>query len=175
MGTKNVEIMKAGMNAAVSTVMETKLTRSELIEIVILELEQDIKNKIADVKREFDELNNFSLADLYNDRVSLSFKFCEWSIGSGRRDECRVELAVDGDFKLPAFSNIKYRYAKLAELANLKRELEASLNELTSNKQKAKLNILKKCIETTAEGKVLLASLEQLKLSISAKLLGGGK
>lgn len=160
---------KLPLNVGTEEVMETKLTRSEAIELMLQEAVEQTQARIQQIENEIRDLEDLSIEEL---RELLG---CG-SIGGGRihhvtwRSEAHnttsasVEVSYDG---APAWLLAK-RDRKFA----LEKERSGlyDVQRALQDKGKAKLQIMKQVLEGSEPGRAFLKQIEQMSVALTSRL-----
>lgn len=150
--------------------IETKLTKTEAIELLVSEMKNELESKRSKLGAERDALaGSFTIDDF------PMFKYGKFSISKeyGNRNIFSVSFASKVNLSdLPA--EVVRKVTRLRELEDEIERLGKQSYEL-DNGNKAKLTILKTMLEGSEEGKRFLQLLDGLKLKVSPKLLGSGR
>jgi hypothetical protein len=149
------------------SLVETKLTKGEAIDLLVQEFKNDLEAKIKENERQIKELeSSFTTADLVAGTVrffTMSERYSHSKLMLSFRIE-RNQLSTSGKLKVDALE-------RLSEEREVMRKQEYAFE---SKGNKAKNMILKAMLEGSEEGKQFLALLDGLKLKVAPKLLPTG-
>ncbi len=144
-------------------IMETKLTRSEAIELMLEEAREQTGNRVKAIEKELHDLQHLSPDEL--DDLHAVAKNAHMRIAWNGE-----EVNVSFDVKSSAFPKwIKERRARQKDLEEERNTLYTVQRSL-EDKGKAKLAIMKQVLESNDEGRKFLAQVEQMSVALSAKL-----
>ena len=161
-------------------ILDMKLTRSELIDLITEEVEADLRSQLRKAKKELDGVtdeivayfNNMSDDDLINNLIMPEIR----KSLEGRRELSAGNLYYNRDNSV-SFGHV-YMTAKVPQtFVDRQTELNKTINDLQQKMQKlsskaGKLEIMKQMLATSEEGQKLLAQIQGFKRSASVKLLG---
>lgn len=164
-------------------ILDMKLTRSELIELILEEVESDLCSQLVKAQNELQTVNtevieyfkNMSDDDLINNCILPEIRKYLSSIKSKNR----LHLQYNLHFQYNNCVNFGYTYlyAKVPEIYTEKQtELHKIIDDIRQKMQKltskaGKLEIMKQMLSSSEEGQKLLAQIQGFKKSASAKLL----
>lgn len=156
--------------------VETKLSKSELVELVIGDMRSTTRKELKNVQAEIEQINGeiilSDVLDLIVGKVSVEKPF---SYREEKDDALpksyQVSVHVTQNVSLSKFPKhvqelLKRRHA----LQLMEEELQSRISKL-SDKGEAKNFVLKGLIEQTPEGKQFLQLLEGIKVKVDTKLL----
>ena len=186
--TKNAET-----RALLSSVIETKVTRVELIDMVIDRLRDELRIEREKINAEIDKLEASGDLELsVNASVKLLQQAKAWILPesitlrkhtrrewNSLRDEYvnsetvhTLKIAVDlpADVKPPAA--FLEAHARKNELEKALQEIDRRSAQLSAGRVKARSELVKQALEGTPEGAKVLEAIDMLGESVKAKLLG---
>jgi|SRR5579863_987901 len=170
-------------NTALAKALEqadTKITRSELIDLIQEEMESELTGEIKAVRRRLDALKSptYSFDDVKHLYQGRKFKLeVQWD-SYNRKTTARLTLNNEGysgigvDLKDPKFAEA------IQERAELQRELERLEEQhrnMVNSKRSVKVAIIKKCLEGTKDGRAIMDQVAALKSSLRKQLTAGNK
>jgi hypothetical protein len=164
---------------ALSAVVDTCVTRSEMIDLFVAELLEDVvakqktvKQQIAalpfDFKKEFLALTPEAAACREINCYSNKY----YSEGEKEKYTIRVLFEVAEKDLPKAYLSAEKERARLEEE---NQKLNKEYNRISSSKAETRLMIIRKALESTAEGQALLKNLSALKANVRMKLLPSKK
>lgn len=158
-----------------SDLVESKLSRSEVIDILLQDMESDAKKRLAEVQAEKERLFKEISKDILASLVSNSCFIARLSYGMSEQLEKRK-------FEINASVHLDFTKAPkaLQDAARRQVQLEAEERELgqviTSFGSKAARNtLLKKFLEGSDEGRLLLEKLDLFRNEVGGRLLAQAK
>jgi hypothetical protein len=148
--------------------VETKLTKTELIEVLISEMKASLDDKAAALKEEVKRIDQRYTVDDILELIGSKEVSIQYFENTYERPYYKIELSVrvapkdmPGDIK-----------EQCQEVTRLNKEV-ADLNQKSYklNARGARTTILKTLLEGSTQGREFLRLLEGLKLKVSTKLL----
>lgn len=160
-------------NDNLNTLIETKLTKGEAIDLLIEEMrvESEKREKVLELRIEKLQ-DSFTAADL---NISDKVRF---HVVPSYSDHSRLEVRIVGSLSQASLGPTAQ--AKLNELREIREEYEQLRKqnykfETKGNANRFKQVILKTMLEGTEEGQRFLELIGNLKLKVQPKLLGSGE
>lgn len=158
MAKKSVDVLPMSVDA--TGIMETKLTRSEAIELMLEEAKEQISAKMAALEAERNKLRNLTKDEVIElataGRVSFS-----WNRKGG-------DVNFTTPTKLPTwFVERQKRDEELGKEISLLTHTKYALDE----KGKAKLIIMKQVLEGSEEGRKFLEDVSKMALGLTTRLI----
>lgn len=148
--------------------IEMKLTRSELVDLVVEGLIADIQKQEAEHEKLKPEEPKFTAEE-------LSLQDLRFTISTGYKGNLYVSFDDDDERALKtapkAWKEWKAKYERWEKDGEVFR---TKLYELRKGKQRAKLEVIRSSLEMSPEGKQLLELVETFKVKLTTKLLKGG-
>lgn len=158
----------------VSSLVEQKITRTEMIDIIVGELVEDIQVKRDAAKAAEDAAQKAfetieANADLFlkflkNPTVELNYPY------NREKDTIQIEFKV----RIPQ-KNLPKEYVDARKAVKKAHEIrldfDSKIEKLTSNRQKVRNEIIKASLGTSVEGQSLLDMMGSFKASLKAKML----
>jgi hypothetical protein len=145
--------------------LETKVTRTEFLDLILDDMALEISGQIDAIRKRIAAVPSVPrklIVDLMPDDPEINY----WDDGTG--------LSVRIEFKVKrADVPAEYRERKAA-LAALDKELQPVKErqwKLQNGKAKARIELIRRSLEATGEGRKLLEEAASLKLRLSRKLL----
>jgi hypothetical protein len=148
--------------------VETKLTKSEVIELIIESMSSELKAQEHALEEELKTICNFPLSE-----VAALLTSATVNIRESWNDKSKIQLSLSAELK-----NVGALTARVGRMHAVQAELQrirTVRNELEGNKQRAKNEILKRFLEQTDEGRTVLEQINSFKLKLQTKLLAAAK
>lgn len=170
MAEKNPEVV----SSHASSVIESKLSKTEAIEIMVDDLTKELKRALANAEVELKKVSSLRTEDLMGhlpDAMSVTFN------AGGRYNEGIDKFSFNlGYVAIPAGTilrdpSLKERAQRIKDLTIEVANLQEQLHRLTSDKVSTKVAILKSILEQTTEGQEWLKQLENIR-RVAAKRFG---
>lgn len=164
MAKKKQEIVTAPVFNVSAEQLDTKLTRSELIDMIIEDVENEINDQIDKIKARMQELENTKLSDEDFSKIRNSIKVKFWNSGPNFNLHLDVDIE-DFDSLAPNFNEWKKLSKQMEELLKKKRSFDA---------KKAKNAIIRSILDRSADGQELLSRMKSTVIQLIAgqKALG---
>lgn len=165
--------------ASLKDMVETKLTKGELVDLVIGDMRSQTKRELNKVTAEMKELSqSIKLEDilpLIEGTVSVEEPYRSGDQDDSMPKQFRVSVHVKSDVSLSKLpKEVQQVLRRRHELKLMEKELNDRLQKL-HEKGEAKSYVLKGLIEQTPEGKQFLQLLEGIKVKVDTRLLLAGK
>lgn len=148
--------------------LETKVTRTEFLDLILDDMSTELSAQIDVLAKKKAAIPEF------DDKAFLKFIPAEPEINVHEYDN-RVRVRIEFTLKradLPAgFSD---REKKVAALDKELEPLERRLRQIRDGKAKARIELIRKSLESSAEGRDLLEQAATLKVTLSRKMLKAG-
>lgn len=177
----NVEVMKKDDTMELVTqVVESKISRTELMDIIVGKVKAELNEKLEEAKATRDALR--PAAEL----ISLKFvrdviarfvpafeveEWQKWVKGRYVHKGWRISL----DLKLPD-SRMPREFLeqrkKIAQADAAVNDAESALAQLQRTKHHARMELLRFALSATPEGKKVMVAIDRLTLKLKAKLVG---
>ncbi len=155
-------------NEKMDELIETKLTKTEAIDLLVEEMRTELEAERADVDRQMKALSaSITLKDLSPGLTDIRVDI---NVPGKYRSDYHVGIA--GDVKLSRFSaHVQSKLSRLKELTERQEELGKRHHELSESKARIRTVILKSLLEGSEQGQKFLELLDSLRLKVSPKLL----
>jgi len=152
-----------------SVPLETKLTRSELMDVILDEMESDLnsaRERLVTEEESLKRLTDIEASDLI--RVNgVKFKVeLTWD-GKVRLEFC----TGSGSVQVKPTPVVKDKVKRLSQISEEKQAFQSLREQVTNNRSKAKTALLKKFLEGSAEGRNILDLISEFRISLQKKLL----
>jgi hypothetical protein len=151
--------------------LETKLTRSEAIELMLEQAKELNDQRLKEIDEEHRELHKITHGELVMLTEAFSkggtIEFNGWGGGEGLSFGGRLLLK-----EMPAWA--KERQKRIQALADERSSLY-NIQRALNDRGKAKLAIMKQVLESSAEGKAFLSQIEKMSISLNGRLLKAEK
>lgn len=154
-------------------VFETKVTRAEMIDMILDDLTCELETQHDKVKKQLDAVEpKAELADF----LKLVPKGTEVEVSEAWNDEKVMNVSISFTVKTTALpTDYRLAHAQKKKLEEQKGSLRDQLSQLRKNRQHAKNEIIRKSLEATPEGRQVLSTISEFKVSIKQKLLPESK
>lgn len=164
--------------ASLKDMVETKLTKGELVELVIGDMRTQTKRELSRVQAEqkaiSEQIKLEDVLPLIDGTVTVEEPYRHGDDGS-MPTKLRVSVHVKSEISLSKFpKELQALLRQRHELKETEKELNDRLQKL-HEKGEAKSYVLKGLIEQTPEGKQFLSLLEGIKVKVDTRLLLAGK
>jgi hypothetical protein len=165
------------MGTNMNDIFETKLTRTEVLDLILDELTEELNSQIEPIEKELEALPgsdkikaDFALfaKKLTSQKVSIDEPY-DWDSG---------DYTVSVQVKMPRSAlpaEIRDVLVKRRKLETQKEAIQEQLRKLTNSKVRARNELIRKSLEASSEGKEIIARLTEFKFALRPKLLGAGK
>lgn len=157
--------------SAPSLPIETKLTKSEVIDLIIDSMTTELKQKQHVLEQELQAVSNFSVEEITDLLVTQGAKA---SIRESWNNKTLVTVNVQA-LEVKPTGALKDRLTKIHAINAELTRLRQVQNELEGNKARAKNEILKRFLEQTEEGRTVLEQINGFKLKLQTKMLAAAK
>lgn len=149
--------------------LETKVTRAELLDIILEDLLAELREKEADAEKRREALPPFDQRKF----LALLPASAEIEVNThcGKYDD---QIKVDISFRLPhssAPAGFWERFDANKRLEEEESKYRMEIRSLENNRSRAKAEVIRKMLEGSDEGVKLLAQVAEMKLAIKRKLL----
>lgn len=148
--------------------VETKLTRSEIIDLVIESVHEDLNKKKDELERALNSLRKVQLTPEIEKLVLSRTVVSIYVPYDGGQPTLSATVNDNDHFPLP--KELKNHGGQVIKLKKEINEVEQALRQL-QNKSAAKNTILKRFLEGTAEGRELLRRIGEFKMQLKTKML----
>jgi len=157
---------------AAQSIIESKLTKTEAIELMVAETLCDLRRARTNLAAEIARLEQVTVEDIIGLLKGKRVKLDVWE-DSSSRSEATLNMTIEGcNAKASKLEDpLKERVAKIRALSKQKRTIDESIHKLESDRQATKIGILKSILEGTPEGRAMLAQLDIIRHA-AAKRLG---
>ena len=158
-------------------IFETKLTRTEVLNLILDDLTAEIEAQREPLRVALEKVPGPDIADFIPHLAkAVEAGKAEIDLSSDYRQsgETRIRLT----FHLPDAKLPKPHLAAEAERNRLVEqidELNSQLNKLTTNRRKAQNEIIRRSLQGSAGGKLVLEAISGFKLALKRKLLPESK
>lgn len=158
-------------NTKLPSIIEAKLTKGEMVDILLGEVRGQLRAEVAAIQAEMDKLGRPSQKDL----AKCFTKPTEYSISIYNRDatiyvtadRSSLSFRMSDDKLPPSVKKWAERYLVLQAKLNA---AENRLRQFNERKSDAKTMALRDVLEKTAEGRVLLEQIEVLKATAMQRM-----
>jgi hypothetical protein len=163
--------MKTELQTLMQQVVDTKITRNELLDLITHRVDSELSEQLADIQMQSDQIR-FTIGDmlpLFRMRSDENVKLNRaWN-----NEQTYVRLVIDSMeislADLPA--KVRARYEQLQKLSAQRRELESKRSMLKRGKQSARIEMIRQSLSSTLEGQKVLAAIEELKDHVRDNIL----
>jgi hypothetical protein len=158
-------------------VVDSKVTRTELLDLIVDRVAKEIQAEIADLEKEKEaivaktKIKPKDVRKFFNaDDVTLDIS-TGWGV---RADTVRLKLEIV-DFPVSQLPE-KYEQRKvlLKPVSERLNNAYARLRQLRDGKSKARLAMVQESLTSTPQGRRILEAIDGLKETVKARLLGSG-
>lgn len=159
---------------------DTKMSKSELIELIIEEMSSEIEVELAQVNERLEELENktFAAADVEHllKRARFRIRVDTWNMRNrnGAPDASLQFSTRDGDGDelevSPSDRIFGKHIGECVELSQRRDELQRQKSRFETQKKQVKATIMKRVLEGTAEGRNVLEQIQNLKVNLRKQL-----
>jgi hypothetical protein len=162
---------KLPLNVGTEEVMETKLTRSEAIELMLQEAAEQVEARQKQIEKEMSDLEDLAPEELREllDVGAITggrIHHVHWRVESGHT---QTSASIEVDYTKAPSSLLAKRDRKI-ELEQERGRLYDVARAL-QDKGKAKLQIMKQVLEGSEQGRAFLRQIEQMSLALNARLI----
>lgn len=162
--------------SAPDEIFETKLTRTEVLDLILDDLIEEVNAQILPLAKREQALEKIEpkLADFLH-TIPATAKVEASSPGRWDEDKrCRVTIS----FRLKPSELPKPWADRCSELAEVEKDLRSLRDQrtkLTENRRRALNEIIRRSLESSPGGRRVLDTVAAFKLSVHKRLLGEGK
>ena len=161
--------------AVLAQVIESKLTRTEVMDLIIDRLRISLSEKIRAKQAEHDAIDPalsprqaMALVRAHFDNISVRLETEGWGDDRGRQ---KLKISVP----LPIAAQLPKSYTdaleKKAKLAAELRELNGQRGRISNGKVRARTELLRTTLESTPEGARILRAIDTLKGAVQGQLV----
>lgn len=176
MGKRKKEDPAAPQVINVEAIVESKLSKSEAIGLIIDAAQRRVNERIEEIGRKLNELANIGHEEgmklAHGGKVRVDFR--TWNASHGHSPT--VVIAVNREYTMASMPTaLLKRYSRYVELEAERGRLysmQGALNE----RERAKNYVLRQTLEGTEEGRALLQALDAMSIRLGGQLeLAAGK
>jgi hypothetical protein len=155
-----------------ATSADVKLTRSELVDIIVHEMQSEAKKEETRIVDKIKEINaSFTVEDVMPLLRGKSFSFGSYSLEGPTRFELFVgrDENDDGETVTVTVDDpvLGDRLAKLAELKEQLQEVKEKQYKMMSNQRDIKMEVLKRMLEGSEDGRSILDQISKIKVNLN--------
>lgn len=166
----NSNLAIAEKQALMQQVLDQKLSRTELLDLIIHRVNSELSDQIDAIEREEEKLKRYEVKDfiaLARDRGQIGASSLKWQNNDGT-------YSITIDFKaraeeLPA--RVQKQLTRRAELEKQRKELLSKRHMLQNGKYNARIAMIRESLNSTPQGKKILEAIEALKDHVRDNIL----
>lgn len=171
-----MDLAKLNGNALLASVVDTKLTRSELLDLMVGQVDAELLANLNKLKQEREALSNIPVKDVLpllkeHGTVKLG-AWKHYGVSRATDVSIDVDMRIHRDLLPPKLAALLDRREELGKAIG---KAEAQRNKLIYGKRDARLEMLRQSLATTPEGAKVLDAISSFKDSVKARLLGSGE
>lgn len=156
----NIEKRDEEKRALMQSVLDQKLSRAELLDLIMSRIDEDLLAQIAALDAEDSELDQFELKDflpLLRTQGKLKVKH-HW------RNDNQIPIVVEAQLNLKTLPlKVQKKLARLNEIGRQRSELSTKRYTLKSGKHNGRLAMIRESLNSTSQGRAILEAIEALK------------
>lgn len=159
---------------ALDEIVETKLTRNELVDLILDDVMGETEERVEAAKKQRHELHEPHEPDI-DAPLLQTMKDPEVSYGSHWREKGVYRIKAVWYVKeadMP--DSLKRHWAAVEEADKILEAAKDQLEKITKGRARARIEIVRRSLNETAQGKKVLAMVDDFKVAVKRRLLKAG-